>query len=522
MARSCSLKRTFFLTRRQLYLPVSVPTAAYRSLASGEISGQFVNTGISSQSGYATRTSVAPYFSVMSMKFGHSSVKTRHSNHPRKSARLLEREDALTQTMVDYDVDVEQPESFQELGIKPSLCKALKDGNILIPTPVQYKALPLTMSHKRNCIIRSETGTGKTLTFLLPALQEQLPGLTTLIVVPTRELAVQIHHQAKKLITDSRDKYARRVMAVFSGGSEDEDESEQETVSDFRPHILIGTPKRVLQLINTNKKEFVSLQRVVLDEVDKLLLLAHKRSAKKRAARERHPRPASLIIEQLLSLKRRYKTQLIATSATADDQIIEALSIMGWGPDPIVVSTSDDRMNQLISPELIDHCYLPCYSSDEALFPEGYDKLDALVNHFRSSKDKSALVFIHRNARISHFLYDLRKRGIVAEALHENCLSPSQYQQFIEDFKSGRIEMVVCTEETVRGLDFMWLSSVYLMVVPRTASEYLHLCGRVGRVGRHGRAIVILEDEKEQTRMKGHYIKLSVHGKDLCDRYSNL
>ena len=111
----------------------------------------------------------------------------------------------------------------------------------------------------------------------------------------------------------------------------------------------------------------------------------------------------------------------------------------------------------------------------------------------------------------------------MAEALHENCLNPSQYQQFMEDFKSGRIEMVVCTEETVRGLDFMWLSSVYLMIVPRTASEYLHLCGRVGRVGRHGQAIVILEDEKEHTRMRGHYMKLHVHGKDLSDqRYSNL
>lgn len=526
MAASCLLKRTFFfLMRRQLSPPIPVPSAAYRSLASGVKSGQSVmnrTLGISSQSVYATCTiSVVPYLSVMSVKFNHSSVKTRHSHYPRKSAHLFEQEDTLTpQTMADYDFDIEQQESFQELGIKPSLCKALKDDNILIPTTVQYKALPFTMSHKQNCIIRSETGTGKTLTFLLPALHEQLPGLTTLILVPTRELAVQMHHQAKKLITNSRDKRARRVMAVFSGCSEDENKSEQETLTDFRPHILIGTPKRVLQLINTNKKEFLSLRRVVLDEVDKLLLLAHKRSARKQAARERHPRPTTLIVEQLLSFKRRYKIQLIATSATADDEIKEALSIVGWGPDPIVISTSD-RLNQLISPSLIEHCYLPCYRMEEAQFSEGCDKLDALVNHFRSCRDKSALVFIHRNARISQFLYDLRKRGIVAEALHENCLNPSQYQQFIKDFKSGRIEMVVCTEETVRGLDFVWLNSVYLMVVPRTASEYLHLCGRVGRVDRRGRAIVILEDDKERTRMKGHYMKLSVHGRDLRDCYSN-
>ena len=508
-----------FLMRRQLYLPI--PAAAYGSLAaSGEKSRQLMNAGISPQSAFTVHQRCTSVISIVSVKFSHSSVKTRYSNHPRRSARLLESEEAFNQT-VDYDVDIGQPESFGELGIKPSLCKALKDDNIVIPTTVQYKALPLTMSHKRHCIIRSETGTGKTLTFLLPALQEQLPGLTSLILVPTRELAVQMHHQAKKLITDARDKRARRVMVVFSGGSEDEDESEQKSLSDLRPHILIGTPKRVLQLIDMNKKEFASLRRVVLDEVDKLLLLADKRSTRKQAARERHPRPATLIVKELLSLKRRYKTQFIATSATADDQIKEELSMIGWGPEPIVVSTSD-RVNQLISPDLIEHCYLPCYGNGEQQFPEGYDKLDALVDHFRTSNDKSSLVFIHRNAPITQFLHDLRKRGIVAEALHENCLTPSQYQQFIEDFRSGRIEMVVCTEETVRGLDFMWLSSVYLMVVPRTASEYLHLCGRVGRVGRRGRAIVILEDEKERTRMKGHYMKLSVHGKDLYDdRYSN-
>ena len=81
--------------------------------------------------------------------------------------------------------------------------------------------------------------------------------------------------------------------------------------------------------------------------------------------------------------------------------------------------------------------------------------------------------------------------------------------------------MVVCTEETVRGLDFMWLSSVYLMVVPRTASEYLHLCGRVGRVGRRGRAIVILEDKKERARMKVFYMKLNVKARELCDHYNS-
>ena len=450
--------------------------------------------------------------SAISVKFKHGSVnKTRQS---RQTAVRSEVDSEEADLVVDYDLDIGQPESFQQLGVRPSLCKVLERDNISVPTTVQYQALPVTLSQKQHCIIRSETGTGKTLTFLLPAFQEQLPGLTTLILVPTRELAVQMYHQASKLVADGRDKRAKRVMVVYAG-AEDEEET-QKQLSDVRPHILIGTPKRIFQLINTELKDikFTSLRRLVLDEVDKLLLLPNKRSAKKLAVRELHPRPAKLIVERLLGLRRRYKLQLIATSATVDHQMKEELSIMGWGPEPAVVTT-EDRDNRLVSPNSIDHCFLPCYGSEEQQHPEGYDKLDMLVNHFRAGNEKCALIFIHRNAPISQFVYDLRKRGIVAEALHENCLNPSQYRLFLEDFKAGKIEMVVGTEETVRGLDFVWLKTVYLMVVPRTAAEYLHLCGRVGRVGRHGRAIVILEDEKEHKRMNSHYVKLHVHGKAI-------
>lgn len=458
---------------------------------------------------YHGQSTVTAARSLVLVRFNQRSFRPRHSVQPKKVSKLLQgKED---KSVVDYDLDICQAESFQQLGVKPSLCRALELDNIHLPTTIQYQALPFTMINKRHCIIRSETGTGKTLTFLLPALQEHLPGLTTLILVPTRELAVQMYHQAKKLIVDGSDKRARRVMVVFSGGGYDKEEN---SLAGVRPHILVGTPKRVLNLLSSNEKNFTSLRRLVLDEVDKLLLLPNKRSARKQALREIHPRPARLIVEKVLGLSKRYKTQLIATSATVDHQVNEELSVLGWGPDPVVIWTSD-RVNHLISPNSIEHHYLLCYGDDNERHLEEYDKLDALVDHFRTSSEKSALTFIHRNAPILKFVYDLRKRGIVAEALHESCLNPSQYQQFLEDFKSGKIEMVVCTEETVRGLDFVWLSTVYLMVVPRTATEYLHLCGRVGRVGRRGQAIVILEDERELTRIIGHYMKLHVRGQKL-------
>ena len=289
-----------------------------------------------------------------------------------------------------------------------------------------------------------------------------------------------------------------------------------ERYNEIKPHILIATPKQLAKHLETNLQDFVNLRRLVLDEVDKLLLIPTKKSSKKRKVmREIHPRPASLILTNILGLRRRFKTQLIATSATLDSNIQEELIEMGWGEHPRIVTVSEQMSESrfLESPSSIQHCYLECDDTSFGKNEGHYDKMDVLLDHFRSSKENSALVFIHRGAPIMQFLYQLRKRGLTVEALHENIQNPELYQKFLEAFRDGKIELVVATEETVRGLDFPWLSSVYLFEVPRTANEYLHLCGRVGRVKRRGRCIVIVESDLEQRRLGMHYNKLRVTGK---------
>ena len=106
--------------------------------------------------------------------------------------------------------------------MRPTLCKALEYEDIHVPTVVQYEALPVTLAHKNNCIIHSETGIGKTLTFLLPALQEQVPGLTSLILVPTRELAIQIQHQMSRLVSGQGKNTKCHVLAMYSGVDDNE------------------------------------------------------------------------------------------------------------------------------------------------------------------------------------------------------------------------------------------------------------------------------------------------------------
>ena len=400
--------------------------------------------------------------------------------------------------VLPHSLDVEHT-TFQGLGIKSPLCSALKREGITDPTLIQCEALPLVLD-RSNCIIHSETGTGKTLTFLLPAIQDIIPGLSTLILVPTRELAVQIHYQATKLTGTRRN--SRRVYALFSGGDE---QATMQEYKDVNPHILIATPKRTLQLLETNSKDFSNLRRLVLDEVDKILLpLSKHASAKKKIIRETHPRPGHLVVKQLLSLPRRRRLQLICASATANRILQEELIELGWGPGVELISTTATK---LALPTSIQHQYIFNPEQEEA------DKLETFVNHFRSSGEKSALVFIHRGASISKFVSELTEKGVKSTALYAETLTLGEYPRFLDDFKSGRMQLVVGTEETVRGLDFTWLNTVYITEVPRSASEYLHLCGRVGRLGSSGRAVVLVSGDQELRRLMLQYRSLQVEGK---------
>lgn len=429
----------------------------------------------------------------------------------------------------DPDVtDAKPTVTFKELGVVESLVRALGAQGITTPTPVQAEGLPVTTaSHcPRHCIVHSETGTGKTLVFLLPALQDQAPGLGTVILVPTRELAVQVHHQAASLAGHRRN--SRRILSVFSGhGCAGEG-----SLDEVKPHILIGTPKRVLELVESNIKAFVDVRRIVLDEVDKIFLIsASRETARRKAVRELHPRAGSVILTKLLSCcsnsrQRDVTPQLIATSATVSQKLQLELLDVGWGTNPVVISTS---AHKLALPNSIKHEYVVCSQPKQAVLKPRQSELDgtttinksndatklklnALTQHFKSSGERSALTFIHRGASVTDFVRELSSRGVKATALYSKMLDYREYPKFVADFESGRIEMAVGTEETVRGLDFLWLGSVYLMEVPRSAAEYLHLCGRVGRQGKSGRAVVLVEGATEEKRILRQYAALGVKG----------
>ena len=376
-----------------------------------------------------------------------------------------------------------------------------------MPTAIQSEALPITLTKRSDCIIQSETGSGKTLTFLLPALQDSSLGLSTLILVPTRELASQIHYQALKLA--GRRKNSRRIFTLFTGYEEEEDQMmEYERI---RPHILIGTPKRILKMLETSEGEFIRLRRLVLDEVDKLLLPLGKRAPRrKRELREARPRPVAAVVKKLVMVRRGEKAiQLICTSASANTELQEELEEIGWKSDTTFVSTSISSTTghaKWTAPSSIQHRYVLCDPTDRMV------KMDKLAECFLADGEKSALVFIHKEASVTKFVEGMNKRGVKAVPLYKQVLNHEDYSQFLAEFKSGEIQLAVGTEETVRGLDFTWLNTVYLTEVPTKALDYLHLCGRVGRVGREGKVVVLVAGDLERKRLLRHFYRLEIEG----------
>lgn len=385
-------------------------------------------------------------------------------------------------------------DGFAGLGVHAFICAALKKAGIITPTNVQKLALPVTLAKGNHCVIHSETGTGKSLAFLIPSLQDPRPALTSLILTPTRELATQLYHQAALLNCNKKAK--KRIFLAVSGNTD-----EASDVAEFlaaRPHILIGTPKRTLATFEAASHSFSYLQRVVVDEADKVFSPPRKWETKKeKLLRELHPRAASTLLGKLLSLTSGHRVQLVAASATADRALRAELQEMGWGPSLETLST----VPRSTVPSLIKHVCVYCSRAD---------KLVALVEEFTNSGEKSALAFIHRGAPITEFVHALKMRGLNAAALYNTLGDNAQYAQFTDDFRQGRIQIAVGTEETVRGLDFSWLDTVFILETPRSAPEYLHLCGRVGRAGRPGRAVVFVDSEQELRRQRLHYARLGV------------
>lgn len=356
--------------------------------------------------------------------------------------------------------------SFAQLNLSPEILRAIADQGYTEPTPIQAQAIPLILEGK-DIMGAAQTGTGKTAGFTLPMLSRLQPGASTsaspakhpirsLILVPTRELAVQVYESVK-----TYSKYLPLRCAVVYGGMD-----MQPQTKDLRAgiEILVATPGRLLDHIQQKTMSLSKVEILILDEADRMLDMGFLPDIKR--------------ILALLPQQR----QSLMFSATFSEEIKKLANTLLRDPELIEVA----RRNSIA--ELITHVVHPVSRTR---------KRELLAHLIKSADLKQVLVFVRTKHGASRLAEQLERDGITATAIHGDKTQP-QRTQALAEFKEGIVRVLVATDVAARGLDIEDLPHVVNFELPTTPEDYIHRIGRTGRAGTKGDAIsLVCEDETE-------------------------
>ena len=348
--------------------------------------------------------------------------------------------------------------SFSALGLSPTLLCALADQGFDTPTPVQAQAIGLVLDG-RDLLVSAETGSGKTLSFCLPLLQalaeNQVPAagrqrrVRALILVPTRELAVQIGEVARQLAR--HEAQAVKVTVMFGGVSINPQMMGLRGGAD----IVVATPGRLLDLIDHNALSLSAVQTLVLDEADRLLDLGFEQELQR--------------ILSLLPAKR----QNLFFSATLPPSVTALAAGLLNAPARVDVA-----------PVVLDIAAI-AQQVIEVDAPRRTQLLRHLIAQLGWSR---VLVFVATKHAAEMVADKLRKAGLTAEPFHGE-LSQGKRTQVLLDFKNSDVQVVVATDVAARGLDVSQLPVVVNYDLPRSAVDHVHRIGRTGRAGESGLAV---------------------------------
>lgn len=348
--------------------------------------------------------------------------------------------------------------NFQELKLDDRLIKALLAENITQPTKVQEEVIDRVIIHK-DLIVQSETGTGKTLAYLLPIYmkyKEVQKGNQVIILVPTHELAMQVHKQVERLSKNS----TIQILSVTIFG--DVNIERQITKLKDKPQIIIGTAGRIHELIKKKKIAAHLIKTIVIDEADKLIDKDNIEATK-------------AVIK--CTMKDR---QILLFSASIPQQTINTAQEFMKSPD-LIRTESTDKI-----PKNIDHIYIVV---------ERRDKLETLRKLAKTLKAKSSIVFINRVNDIEEATEKLVFHNFKAECIHGSNLKIDR-KKVIENFKLGKTNYLVATDIAARGLHFDNVDVVFHISIPEDPRDYLHRAGRTGRNGKKGLNVLIVTKEE--------------------------
>lgn len=339
--------------------------------------------------------------------------------------------------------------NFEELGISSGYVKGLSELNIIKPTDVQKKVIPVLLAGATDIVVQAQTGTGKTATFGLPLLGQidsNINSVQGLILCPTRELAQQIAKQLFKFT-----KYSDKVFteAVFGGEYID-----RQIGRLTRPtQIIVATPGRLIDLVKRKAVDLSAVKTVVLDEADEMLSMGFKEE-----------------LDEILSFLPAIKNKWMF-SATIPQGIQEIISKhLAKDAKRIAVSRAD------IVNKNISHQYVMC---------EDADKLHLLQLFLKSEHKNRGLIFCKTKAATKKLALQLKAKNIATDAIHGD-LPQKERDKVMRAFKNETLRVLVSTDIAARGLDISGLAFVAHYQLPESDEYYTHRSGRTARAGKVG------------------------------------
>ena len=342
---------------------------------------------------------------------------------------------------------------FKDLGIDESLVKGLEKQGILNPTYIQQKVIPV-MSQGKDVIAQSETGSGKTLAYLLPIFMkadETIKGTQAIVLTPTHELAVQVNNQFKILAENSGSSLS---SALVIGGANMERQIDKLKT---KPPVVIGSAGRILDLIKKRKIQAHLVKTIVIDEADRMLDDANIESVKS-------------VIKTTL----KDRQTVLLSASMGKDTIKKASEFM---KEPVLI----EKESGLI-PKNIKHFYITA------------DKRDGIVvlrKILAGEKPKKVIVFINKQDSIEVLCEKLKFHDIKAEGIY-GAAHKNDRKKAMDDFRDGKINVLVASDIGARGLDFDSVEYVINLDMPEEAVYYQHRAGRTGRNGENGIVVSVV------------------------------
>ena len=366
--------------------------------------------------------------------------------------------------------------NFKNLGISHDIDNVLKKSGIQNPTPIQQDSIIHILNNK-DVIAEAQTGTGKTLAFLLPIFENislNSQGIQALIISPTRELAIQITEEANKLST-------AKVIGVLSMyGGKDIGSQMKKLKGNIR--LIIATPGRLLDHLKRKTVKLNTLKTIVLDEADQMLLMGFRNEI-------------DLIMKETPK-----KKQTLCFSATMDSAVKKlAYRYMN---DPIIVSVKKEEITLAnINQEVVE-------TIDR-------EKREALCKVLDEDNPFMAIIFCRTKRRADELEVVMHRRGYNCKVIHSD-IQQSKRERIMKSFRNADIQYLIATDVASRGLDIGGVDHIYNYDIPENVETYIHRIGRTGRAGEKGYTCLFVDPK--DSRMLSEIeksIKLNIPRRNL-------